>query len=172
MEAAPTRGGVFMLPINCSELLPDNEPFVNFFEAVARGQADKDRNFSKRLFRVLSHREEIASSQDWASTQNPVDVLVRKTLCFYRQQKEPVKPITFDNPAIVRFLKQSLKDLEAKVEDAIFLSEFEREQRRHYEDLIHKNRRLIEGLRKEASKEANKTYKKIQKTAQRKARKQ
>ena len=34
------------------------------------------------------------------------DVLVRKTLCFYREQKEPLKPIAYDNAEFIKFLKE------------------------------------------------------------------
>src|SRR5687768_12693389 len=89
--ALPPQGGVFMLPLSCSELLPDPGPFINFFEAVARGSVTHDKAFSKRMFKILALREKLSNMTDRTREQNPVDDLIKRTLCFYREQKEPLK---------------------------------------------------------------------------------
>src|SRR4051812_4106201 len=81
IAAMPLEAGVYLLPINCSELLPDDSPFVQFFEAVGRGNATANRSFSKRIFRLVSMREKAMRSADRIRDQNPVDRLIRKTLC-------------------------------------------------------------------------------------------
>jgi len=106
-----------MLPLNCAELLPDTSAFLNYFESVARGIVTKDRKFSRRLFRILSLREKLAEQGDRSREQNPVDNLIRKTLCFYREQKEPVRPISYDDAEFLKYLRSSITDLEAKVEE-------------------------------------------------------
>ena len=37
LGAVLSEPGVYSLPMNCSELLPDPSPFTQYFEAVGRG---------------------------------------------------------------------------------------------------------------------------------------
>src|SRR5947209_14947948 len=86
--AISSDSSYFLLPMSCAELLPDPAPYLGFFEAVGKGLVAKDRALSKRIFRVLSLREKLAEEPDRAREGNPVDVLIRKTLCYYREQKD------------------------------------------------------------------------------------
>lgn len=164
--------GVYLLPINCSELLPEESPFVQFFEAAARGSAARDKDLAKRMFRVLEMRDRFIKNPDLLQDENPVDVLVRKTLCFYRQQKEPLRPVSYEDQGFLKFLKGAIRELEGKVEDALFLALLEREQRLTYERDLQKNRSLIESVRQEALREADRAYTKIVDNAKRKAKAQ
>ena len=165
-------GSAHLLPLNCSELLPDEAPFVSFFESVAKAGANEQRDLARRMLKVLALREKLASTTDWSQNENPVDELVRKTLCFYLEQKDPLRTITYNDPQIIAYLKEAIKPLEAKVEDAIFLAEFEREQKMRYEHQIEKNRELIRTLEQQAQRDAKAEYNEISKNARRKARKQ
>ena len=136
-----------MLPLNCSELLPDIAPFTDFFEAVAKGTVKTEPRFSKRLFKILALRGKLFESGRRMKKENPVDILIRKTLCFYREQKEPLKPISYDNPHFIAFLRSASMDLENKVDEAIFQWEFERYQRDYYEAQLDKNSKIIRKLR-------------------------
>lgn len=159
-----------MMPINCGELLPDASNFLSYFEAVARGAANQDRALSKRLLRLLALREKVNNIADLSRNPNPVDTLVQKTICYYRIQKDPLKPIPFDDPDLVEFLKSSLKDLETKVEDAVFQVQFEKYQREEYARRVQQNRAIIEALEKEAEKDANRMFDRLSESAKKKAR--
>lgn len=164
--------GVYLLPINCSELLPDESPFVQFFEAAARGSAARNKALAKRMFRVLEMRERFLKNPDLSRDENPVDVLIRKTLCYYRQQKEPLRPVSYEDQGFLAFLSGAIRELEGKVEDALFLALLEREQRLAYERELQRNRSLIESVRREASREAERAFDKIVTNAKRKAKAQ
>ena len=167
---AAVAPGNYLMPLNCLELLPDSSPFTGFFEAVARGMAGKDRQLSKRLFKILSLRDRIANQVDQNREPNPLDTLIQKTICFYREQKEPLKPITFDDADFIKFLKNGLKDLEGKVDDTVFHVEFERFQRQEYERRANKNRGTIEVLQREAERDAENSFDRISSAARRKVR--
>lgn len=168
--AAKPDNNVYMMPLNCGELLPDTTNFVGYFESVAKGLAGSDKAFSKRMLKLLSLREKVAEVVDLNRAPNPVDTLIQKTVCFYREQKEPLKPITFDDPNFLTFLKTSFKDLEGKVEDAVFNAQFEKYQREEYARRVQANRGAIETLEKEANRDADRVFDKISSNAKRKAR--
>jgi len=169
-SAAPIAdSGTYLLPINCSELLPDNSPFLGFFTAVASGTVVSDQRLSRRLFRVLALREKINDNPDLTRDQNPIDLLIRKTLCFFREQKDPLRTVPFDDPEFLKFMKSAVKDLEAKVDDAVFGLEFELQQRTEYEKRMEKNRKVIDAVQREAQKEAEVVYNRLSRNAKRKA---
>lgn len=170
--AAISESGTYMMPMNCNELLPDNGPYVQFFDAVAHGQVALDKSLSKRLFRISSLREKVGDAAERSREQNPVDLVIRKSICFYREQKEPLQPIAFDNPGFVKFLKGALKDLENKVDDMVFQAEFERYQRREFERKVNKNKAMIEVLKKEADRDAERAFNKISSAAKKKIQEQ
>ena len=170
LMATVQAGEVFLMPMNCSELLPDNQPFVQFFDSVALGVLPKDRAFAKRLLRIKSLREKVFETKDKGREDNPVDLLLRETVCFYRKTKDPIKQIPFDDADFVSFLRKSIKTLEAKVDDAIFQLEYERHQREIFEKKSEKNQALLRSLENEALEDANRTFSKISKAAEKKAR--
>lgn len=161
--------GQYMLPLSCAELLPDMNQYIVFFEAVGRGNVTTDRKFSKRIFRILGLREKLMELGDRGKEQNPVDLLIRKTLCFYREQKEPLKPVGYDDDAFLKFLKGALRELETKVDDAVFQWELERQQRKELERMALKNQVIVESLLREAEIEADSTFYRLSKAAKRKA---
>lgn len=161
---------VYMMPMNCGELLPETSGFLGFFDSVAKGAAYEDRALSKRLLRLISLREKINDAADLSRHPNPVDTLIQKTICFYRIQKEPLKAVAFDDEGFLHFIKSSLKDLEAKVEDAVFATQFERFQKEEFSRRVLANKDLIETLEREASKDAGRTFGRISDNAKRKAR--
>lgn len=168
---APTHeNGVFLLPLECSELLPDSGPYLQFFEAVARGSLKKDKAFSKRIFRILALREKMQSSAQQSRDQNPLDLLIRKTLCFYREKKEPLKMVPYDDPAFMAFLHGSLNDLETKVEETIFQREFDKQQRKEYERLLTQNQELEESVRGQAEVDADRNFDRLSSAARKKVR--
>lgn len=166
------RTGVYLLPMTCAELLPNMGPYLNFFEAVGRGNVATDRQFARRIFRILSLRDKLVEEADRAREQNPVDVLIRKTLCFYREQREPLKAISYDDERFVAFLKTSLKELENHVDDAIFSFEFERAQRLEYQRELERYQTVVERVREQADLDADRNFEKIAGAAKRKVRQQ
>lgn len=168
--AAIGSGSVYLMPMNCIELLPESATFTGFFEAVAKGSATRHRALSKKMFRILALREKIDNEVDNSRQPNPVDTLIQKTICFYRENKEPLKPVTFDDSSFIEFLQGSVKDLEAKVETTVFQVELERFQRQEYERRASKDRSIIESLQKEADKDADVSYDRISNAARRKVR--
>lgn len=149
---------VYSLPMTCSELLPEQEPFISFFEATARGSVVKDKVLAKRIFRILSLRERINDTPDKIRDQNPVDLLIRKTLCFYREQKEPVKSVPFDDEKYISFIKSTLPELENKVKDAVFETEYLRASKKQYEAKLKENESAVEQMRRQAEREAEEEY--------------
>jgi len=154
--------------MNCTELLPDNALFVGYLEAVAKGQVMSDRAFSKRLFRVLSLRDKMNDAAGKYRDTNPVDLLVRRTLCFYREQREPLEAVMYNDAKFIVFLKSNLKELESKIEVAILDWQMEKEQRAKYELQLQKNQVLVDLLRKEAEKEARISFDRLSLSARRK----
>jgi hypothetical protein len=167
-RAALPDTGVVMLPMTCSELLPEISPYLNFFEAVARGNVAQDRSVSKRVYRILLLREKISVTADRFREQNPVDTLIRKTLCFYREQKEPLKPTPYDDAEFLKFLRGALKELELKVEDAVYDVEYERQQRHEYERQLLANQGIVERVKKEADVDAERTFERLTSAARKK----
>jgi hypothetical protein len=163
--ATAPETGVLMLPMNCQELLPDPTPFLSFFEAIGRSNVSKDRQFAKRVYRIISLREKFGEAPDRAREQNPVDLLIRRTLCFYREQKAPTTPVAFDDPGLVTFLKNGIGELEKKVTASLFDVELERQQRRAYERKMRSNQGLVEKIQDEADLEAERTFQKLATTA-------
>ena len=121
------------------------------------------------MYRVLALRARLAEEGGRARDQNPIDVLVRRTLCFYREQTGPAV-VSYDDPKVVKFLKTSLKELETKVDDIIFQSEYERQERMEYKRQLEKNRGVADVVRKEAENDADREYERLASAARRKAR--
>jgi len=164
--ALPSESGVYSLPLNCSELLPDPGPFMNFFEGVARSSIIKEPRLAKRIFRLLAYRTKVSELRP--KDQNPVEVLIRKTLCFYREQREPLKAVAIDDEKFLAYLRASLKELENKVEDAAFQVELERQQREAYEKKLQGNERLVERLSNQMENEVDREFERLAKAARRK----
>ncbi len=165
---ARSADGVYLMPMNCTELLPDHSLFIGFMEAVAKGQVTADRALSKRLFRILALREKMVDAAAKYRDSNPVDLLIRKTECFYREQKEPLAQVPFNDSQFLAFLRSNLKELETKIDDAILDWQIEQEQRGKYEAQLQKNQSLVESLRKEADREAKVAFEKLSSNAKRK----
>ena len=171
LNAATQReGGNVLMPLNCGELLPDSSPFINFFGAVATATVTSDRQLSKRLLRLMSLRDRIRDTVDTNRIPNPIDTLIQKTICYYREQKEPLKPVTPDDAAFLKFIKGSIRDLETKVEDTIFQVEYEKFQKQEFERRAEKARSLVGNLEKEADRDADDSYDRLSNAARRKAR--
>ncbi len=166
--AAPLRGREVMLPMTCAELLPEVDPFTFFFEAVARGAVTSHARLSKRMFRVLSLREKLSEQGKRHKEDNPIDSLLRKTLCFYRESKDPVRAIPFDDPTFLKFMETSIDEVENKAEDSVYQSELSRLQKEEYEKRLERNQELIEQLRAEADRSAQRSYDDLSKKARRK----
>lgn len=169
--SAPSSQGVGAqsLPMTCAELLPDVTPYLLFFDAVGRTQVSRDRRFSKRLYRILALRDRLNDFADKGSDINPVDALIRKTLCFYREQKEPIKPVPYDDAEFLSFLKTSLPELEKKVDAAVFQWELERQEKKEFERRAHKNQQIVESILREAEIEAEQTFDQLARRAKKKA---
>jgi hypothetical protein len=163
------ENATYLLPLNCSELLPDNTTFLSYFEAVGRGQVISDKTLSRKIFRVLALRDKLNSTPDLFQGINPIDVLIRKTLCYYRQQKDALQVVTYYDPKMVSYLKENIKDLETKVDSAIFNCQFQQETKEALEKRAKKNEALVQDYMKEAQKSANQSFEKITKEAARKA---
>jgi hypothetical protein len=70
---------------------------------------------------------------------------------------------------MVSYLKENMKDLEAKVDSAIFNCQFQQETKEALEKRAKKNEALVQDYMKEAQKSANQSFEKITKEAARKA---
>ncbi len=151
--------------MNCVELLPDPSPFINYFEAVGRGLVTSNRKLSSRIFKILAIREKVIDAVDRQRDQHPVDKLIRKTLCYYREQKEPLKPVTYDDANFVSYLTQSMNELENKVDEVVFQWELDEAQRKQFEKIVEKNQQLIQAMKMEAEEQAEAKVRKISKRA-------
>ena len=171
LQAAPSTG-IVLLPLNCSELLPETEPFIDFFEAVAQGQVRQDPSFAQKMFKVMALRRELERSFDGPLGENPVDILIRKTLCYYRQQKEPVRPIPYDDFKFVNFMKAGIDELEESVGNSIYEMEFAKQQRELYTKQLERNRRIIGKVKAAAEKDAEKAFERLSKKAERRVKDQ
>jgi hypothetical protein len=168
-RAAISASPVFTLPASCGELLSDIGPFLGFLEAVASGLANSERTLSKRVLRLLALRNEALRNNDRLRNDNPIDGVLRRALCFYREQREPIRPVPFDDEGFVRFLRESIGELEKNVENAIFEIELESARRRQLESRLAKNRAAAERLEAEANRAARTSYDKILERARKKA---
>jgi hypothetical protein len=157
--------GVYSLPMNCSELLPDPSPFTNYFEAVGRGLVVSNKKLSSRIFKIIAIREKLTDAVDRQRDQHPIDILIRKTLCFYREQKEPLKPVTFDDANFISYLSSALKDVESKVDDIVYQWELDRVQKAQFEKIVEKNQHLIQKMKMEADEMAEAEVKKLSQKA-------
>jgi len=158
----------YLLPNTCYELMPDASPYLGFLEAVALGGVSHDRNFSKRLLRILAMRSKLNEVSERARESNPIDKLVEKTLCFYREQKEPLRVVPYDDEKFTAYMKTSLRELELKVEDAVYQAEVERVQKKHYEIQLQKNREVVEELKIDAEVQADKSFERLSSSAKQK----
>lgn len=154
--------------MTCAELLPEAESFRNFFEAVARGTVATNAKLSKRMFRVLALREKLSESEKRNREENPIDTIVRKTLCFYRESKDPLRAIPFDDGDFLKFIASSMDEVEKKSDEAVYQAEFDRLQREEYEKRLDRNRNLIEQLRQEADRSAQRSFEQLTQKARRK----
>lgn len=161
-ENLPTQ-----LPLNCSELMPEPTPYINFFEACGNKLAStlEEKKYAIQVYKILYLRKKIMSETKDA---NPIDTLIQKTLCFYREQKEPLKAIAIDNPSFLVYLKSSLPELERKVNEVVYQIESERLRKEAYEKSLQKNNVIIEKIQDEAYKQANQSFDKISKKAKQK----
>src|SRR5262245_59423451 len=111
VAAFSAESGTYLMPMNCTELLPDNTQFVGCLDAVAKGQVTADRALAKRVFRLLALREKMNDAASKYRDVNPIDLLIRRTLCFYREQKEPMAAVPYNNVQFVTFLRANLREL-------------------------------------------------------------
>ena len=151
---------IYLMPMNCAELVPDTAPFLGFFESLGRGMAATQKTIAKRVFRILALREKLASDTGRVGEGNPIDPLIRKFICYYREQKDPLSPIAYDDAEFVKFVSKELDTLETRVNDAMFQVAFEDQQRQEYERRIQAQRAVIDSLQDEAEREAIVLYNK------------
>lgn len=171
-----TRGLVaqpqYLLPLNCSELLPNESSFLSYFESVGRGQVATNKRLSERIFRILALREKLQESSSWVEGRNPIDDLIRRTLCFYRQQRDALSPVPFDSAEIVSFISQNIKELESKIEAAVL----EIEYRKAKEDILKKKaqkyQQLVEKEKQIANRKARELFEALSRKAAKKAQKE
>lgn len=153
-SAVISEPGVYSLPMNCSELLPDPSPFLNYFEAVGRGLVTSNKQLSARIFKLIAIREKLGDAVDRQRDQHPIDNLIKKTLCYYREQKEPLKPVSFDDSNFISYLTQSMNELEAKVKEVVYQWEFDQAQRKLFEKIVEQNQQLIQKMKMQAEAQA------------------
>jgi len=171
--AAPLPGEpTYLLPLNCSELLPDNSAFVSYFDSVGRGQVVADKALSQKIFRILALRQKLNDSPSLFDGANPVDVVIRRTLCYYRQQKDALQPVPYYDPKILSFLKENIGELEKKVEAVILECQYKVISKELLETRAKKNQAMVESVKKQAEKTADQVFDKIHQQALRKAKQQ
>lgn len=159
----------YLLPLNCSELLPDNTTFLSFFESVGRGQVISQKDLSQKVFRILALRDKLGQSSPADSGINPVDVVIRRTLCFYRQQKEALQPVPYYDPKFISFLKDNIRELEQKVEAVIIESQYKTFHQEMLEKRAKQNQALVEEAKRRADKSAAQTFERLTRSASQKA---
>lgn len=162
----------YLLPLNCSELLPDNSTFVSYFDSVGRGQVLADKALSQKVFRILALREKLNDSPHLFEGANPVDVVIRRTLCYYRQQKDALQPVPYYDPKLLSFLKENIGELEKKVEAVILECQYKLMSKELLETRAKKNQALVDSAKKQAEKTADNVFDKLHQQALRKARNQ
>lgn len=162
----------YLLPLNCSELLPNESSFLSYFESVGRGQVATNKRLSERIFRILALRETLQESSSLLEGRNPIDHLVRRTLCFYRQQRDALSPVPFDSPEIVSFIGQNIKELEGKVEAAIVEIEYRKAKADILKKKAQKYQRLVEKEKQIATRKARELFEALSQKAVRKAKKE
>jgi hypothetical protein len=166
---APTKdSATYLLPFNCSELMPDNTPFVNFFESVGRGQILSNKTLSKQIFKVLALREKLNQKPDLFQGINPIDVLIRRTLCYYREQKDALQVVPYYEPKLLGFLGQSMKDLEKTVESTLLDLQLQVLNQEELGRRARQNDALVAAERGRAQQSANQIFDQIAKDAVRK----
>lgn len=161
-----------LLPLNCSELLPDHSTFLGYFESVGRGQVTRNKRLSQRIFKVLALRQKLQDSTSLYQGRNPIDALVRGTLCFYRQQKDALSPVPFDSPAIVSFISESMNELEGKVEAVILETEYRKAVGAILRKKAQMNEEIIDQEKQLAARKAQELFKVLSDKALRKAKKE
>ncbi|NBT58252.1 hypothetical protein EBT16_05660 [bacterium] len=168
--AIPTQlEPTYLLPLNCSELLPDNSTFVSYFDSVGKGQVVSDKALSQKIFRILALRERVQDTPGLFDGANPVDVVIRRTLCYYRQQKDALRPVPYYDSHFLSFLKENIKDLEKKVEAVILECQYKLLSRELLEKRAKKNQALVESEKKQAEKTAAQIFERLNQQATRKA---
>lgn len=169
-SAVPSHGEpTYLLPLNCSELLPDNTTFISYFDSVGKGQVVSDKALSQRIFRILALRDKLQESPMLFEGANPVDVVIRRTLCYYRQQKDALQPVPYYDSKFLAFLKESIKDLEKKVEAVILECQYKFVSKELLEARAKKNQALVDSVKKQAEKTAEQVFDKLNQQATRKA---
>lgn len=159
----------YLLPLNCSELLPDNSAFLSFFESVGRGQVISQKDLSQKIFRVLALRDKLAEVAKSDTGSNPIDIVIRRTLCFYRQQREALQPVPYYDAKFISFLKENIQELEQKVEAVIIESQYKVFHQEMLEKRAKQNQSLVEEAKRRADKSADQVFERLTRRASQKA---
>lgn len=168
--AAPTKETTYLLPLNCSELLPDNTPFLSYLESVAKGQVIADKTLSQKIFRILALRDKLNQASGLFEGPNPIDTVIRRTLCYYRQQKDALQPVPYFDPKILSFLKENIRELEKKVEAVIVECQYQVLNRERLAQKAQQNQALVETFVKKAEQSADQTFERLAREAAKKVR--
>lgn len=155
----------YLLPLNCTELLPDNTPFVSYFELVGKGQVLSNKPFSRRVFKILALRDQLNSAAHLFEGSNPVDIMIRRTLCFYREQKDALQVVPYYDPKMVAFLSDGMKDLEKKVETVILDLQLQSLNKERLARRAKQNEALVQTEKKMAEKSAIQVFERINQQA-------
>jgi hypothetical protein len=159
----------YMMPINCAELIPDSGPFIHYLQAVAHGLVSSNQKLAKRILRLIALRQKLADETGRTGIANPIDPLLRAFICFYREQKEPLKAVMYDDAGFLGFLKSGLDELEKKADDAVLQVALEEQRRKEFERKTDAQRLVIERMSNEAEAEAADAYERLNSAAKRKA---
>lgn len=167
---SPTKDtATYLLPFNCSELLPDNSAFLSFFESIARGQVVANKALSKKIFKVLALRDKLNQKPELFQGSNPLDALIARTLCYYREQKDALQIVPYYDPKLLEFLSQNIKDLEKKAEAVILDLQVQILNKEELGRRARQNEALVAAERESAEQSANRMFDQIAQEAQRKA---
>lgn len=162
----------YLLPLNCSELLPQEASFLSYFESVGKGQVATNKKLSERIFRILALRDQLQESSSLIEDRNPIDELVRRTLCFYRQQKDALSPVPFDSPEMVSFIGQNIRELESKVEAVILEIEYRKASQDILKRKAQRHQRLVDKEKQIAARKARELFETLSRKAVNKAKKE
>ena len=159
----------FLLPVNCAELLPDNDEFLGFLETVAGNLVATDKALAQRLFKMLAMRQKLLEDNqpEEQAVAHKMETYLRRFLCYYREQGDPLRQIMFDDPGVLAYIKKNLPSLEQKINEILKQGQRHLKDRDRYEAQLRRLEGQISALKIEARRQAEKTVAKVRYLAQR-----
>ena len=93
------------MPSNCKSLLPDIDPFLNFFNETGALWIDTKPGKSKKIFKILAFGNLYNSKSN--KTENPIFNLIKRKLCKCFELNNQ-KIFTANSVTVRKYLKENL----------------------------------------------------------------